>query len=128
MSPHGLAKAECANYNGGCCVMRDTAADPSCMIARGQRCGYFERCILPLADDPSPTDDPKLQARRIEARAAYLADHPVGRFTSHGRRLCPECGRPIGERRRICDICRRDHRREADRRQKRREREALSYS
>ena len=77
MSPAVLARAECANLltNGSCmgvhwdCLFDDgqrklASPQPSCLVAAGKRCEYFERVILPLADQPSPSDDPGLQAAR----------------------------------------------------------------
>ena len=74
MTPYSLVKRECANFSDGVCFWQDsvcllTPPDP-------RRCRYFERCILPLAGQPSPMAEPKLQAKRLKAREAYWRRFP----------------------------------------------------
>ncbi len=126
MTPAQFAKQECANLlpEGDCLAatpesLLDTGqpktATPRnhCLVAQGKPCDYFERLILPLADEPSPHDDPTLQARRASARQTYLGAHARAASKNHPQRRCPECGRPRPARHRFCDSCNREHRRKA---------------
>jgi len=81
-----------------------------CKVARGERCEYFERAVLPLADQASPPDDPRLQARRAEARRAYLRKHDLDGAEDPGR-SCPDCGGPLPKGKRLCETCRQRRRR-----------------
>jgi len=116
MKPKTLVKSECANYNrsdGSCWPTGD-----ECLIRTGHRCGYFETCVLPLADQPSPKDDPKLQKQRAEARTAYHDKHGIVSATKIDKRPeCPDCGSilPAGRKYGRCDSCRKAHDREITR-------------
>ncbi len=85
-------------------------ADRRCKVGRGERCEYFERTVLPLADQASPADDPRLQARRAEARRAYRRKHDLDGAEEPGRR-CPDCGGPLPKGKRLCEACRQRRRR-----------------
>jgi len=120
MSPYGFARAECANMRPvGICLW----TEKPCLLKQGKRCSYFERCILPLADDSSPHAQPDLQSKRLAARETYLGQHALvaGKDESNNR-TCPECGSILGKYQRLCDKCRVKRRREADRRKKQRKR------
>ncbi|HUT58587.1 MAG TPA: hypothetical protein VNA25_12145, partial [Phycisphaerae bacterium] len=65
MKPYQFALQECANLFDGCCCMR---GERMCLIKEDKRCRYFEKCILPLADQLGPKDDLGLQGRREDAR------------------------------------------------------------
>ena len=84
-------------------------ADRRCLISRGKRCGYFERVILPLADQPPPPDDVKLQARQVRARRSYLRLHNLAGADEPGRQ-CPDCGGALPKSRHYCEACRRRRR------------------
>jgi hypothetical protein len=135
MSPAQFAKDECANAlaNGGCLgVSVDSLVDRGqvktctprsrCRVAEGQRCEYFERAVLPLADKPSPASDRMLQQKRAWARQEYLGSHLL-RDRAGGR--CPECGNPKPRRHRFCETCSGRRRREAGRRRVQRHRQTL---
>ena len=136
MTPYTFAKAECANMqtDGSCLGVR--AKDlidrgqrkilqprELCLLRRpGKRCRYFEVVVLPLADRPSPKDDPKLQARRLRAREVYwdrgeAALVPKGRRPDRPRR-CPDCDGPLAKGRRFCSACAGKRRRETYRRRR----------
>jgi len=127
MTPLKFAKCECANYNndGSCLGFRAEDLDDKngpwwnrkdsrvkylqprqqCALAKaGGRCLYFEQVVLPLADCPSPKDDPGLQAKRQKARALYLKRIGLDGPKKEKQRFC-ECGAPIGKGRRLCDKC-----------------------
>lgn len=88
--------------------------DRRCLVARGKRCGHFERVILPLADQPSPPDEPKLQSKRARARRAYLRKHNLeGADEPH--RPCPDCDGPLPKCKRYCEECRHRRRRSSTR-------------
>lgn len=82
-----------------------------------KRCRYFERAVLPVADNPSPPGDLGLQQRRLEARTEYLKRlvepkkastkaRPDKPAKPDGKeRLCPGCGRMLAKGRRFCDPC-----------------------
>jgi len=126
MSPAQFARDECANLlPGGAClgVRIDSLIDNGqpktcsprdrCLVAEGKRCDYFERAILPLADKPSPVDDPNLQAKRAAARQEYQSRHLL---RDRNQKRCRDCGNPRPHRRRYCDLCAARRRRETYRR------------
>jgi hypothetical protein len=107
MTPAMMAKAECPNNNNGECDgmvihgdLRQTQGEErkQCLLMDRKRCGNFEKCIAPLAE---MVEDPA----KSKAYIAAVADY---RFTHHIKgmsRKCPDCGEPIGKRRRICPNC-----------------------
>ncbi len=126
MTPYQFVKAECCNLMGKMCVRRDdrlicklrrrtkpahSTKTCECLLAMSRRCGYFERVICKIADQPSPHNDPGLQSRRQKAVAAYRSMHGI----EHGSRFCPDCGDPIGKRQRYCEKCVKLRNREASR-------------
>ena len=127
MTPLKFAKCECANFkNDGSCLgvraedlidtngpwwnRKDSRAKylqprQQCALAKaGERCLYFEQVVLPLADCPSPKDEPSLQAKRQKARVLYLKRIGLDGPKKAKQRFC-ECGAPIGKGRRHCDKC-----------------------
>lgn len=108
MTPLELARQECANYDQDRCL--GAAIDnsnchplPRCVLHFNQRCGYFERCVLPMANRGTP--------EFVEARRRY--DHING-LAAVVALKCP-CGKPRDPQRRLCDDCREEHRRKATR-------------
>lgn len=65
MTPHAMAKAECANWHSGGCITLG-----KCSVAEGKCCAYFETCVLPLADQQGPAN-PKRQRQYSEAQVMY---------------------------------------------------------
>jgi len=120
MNPHTFAMRDCANYiakDGSClgilveCLTepdKPTRAKPlpRCLLAGKLRpCRYFEKVVLPLADQPSPKNEPDLQRQRLEARQKYLAARKLEVPEKLSLRTCPECGGPLAKRRRYCEKC-----------------------
>jgi hypothetical protein len=133
MSPTQFAQDECANRlaDGGCLgVGVDSLVDRGqvktctprarCRVAEGRRCDYFERVVLPLADRPSPNNDPAAQARRLSAKASYQGFHGIGGDESG---TCSDCGGPRPKGHRFCESCGGRRRRAATRRRVQRYRE-----
>ena len=83
--------------------------DRRCKVTRGQRCGYFERRILSLADDPPPESEPGLQRSRAKARQIYLDLQNLP--GAKAARTCPDCGGALAKGRQFCPECRSRRRR-----------------
>jgi ribosomal protein L32 len=129
MTPAQFARDECANMlpDGACLGMKvESLLDSGqpktcssrnhCRVADGKRCDYFERVILPLANKPSPSGDPGLQAKCAAARGAYLGMNAMARSTVKANvRPCPTCGNPRLPRHRLCESCGATQRREKGR-------------
>jgi len=144
-----FAHEECASCpRPGVCIMLRSGA---CLLARGQRCGYFEDSVLPIAQrrlrlsrNPNPfkvmrdgkvTDLPgakPIDDSRVVAACRVV--HPEVRGTlipesdddGIAKRQCPDCGGPLGPRMRFCETCRRNRRRESARRLKAEKRGVVS--
>lgn len=123
MSPLEFAKQECANYDQGRCLGASApAGHPAiidnahtrplneCVLAHNQRCAYFERCVLPLAEHGNMAF--------LEARRVYDKTHTL---SGAAQTICA-CGRPRAARARFCAACRIEHRRSTYRQAKKRER------
>lgn len=126
MSPAALVRAECANLDpDNLCVMRfDGYGD--CLVLKGKRCAYFERCVLPLADQPSSKEDRHLQQKRQAGRTAYQTQCGL-RVTRQSTRRCI-CGEPLEPRKQYCRRCRQEHNRNAARERQRRKRADVALS
>lgn len=116
MTPTQLAVAECANYDQGRClgVTADSLITGHLVLAknRGQctvqekRCGYFEECVLPMADSEHPD-----AGQYATARNAY--QRKFGQVVADGSlHRCP-CGEIIGKRKSLCVRCATRNRRES---------------
>lgn len=79
-----------------------------CLVNRDRRCPYFERAVLPAADQQSPPDDLELQAKREEARRTYNGMHNLKGAVE--QRSCPECGGPVPKHHHRCETCARKRR------------------
>jgi hypothetical protein len=112
------AKAHCANYqpDGSCLGIYyndDLSIDPSryeplpsCLLAKGERCSYFEEIILPMR--LARPDEAKALAKAVNA---YRELHEL-----QGQRFCPHCGEtPLLAKQRVCTSCRAKRRRETHR-------------
>jgi len=117
-----MANAECPNWNQGACSGARIADDllplpgrplEKCALADGKRCEYFEACVLPMA---AMASDPARSKSFMDAADFYRILHKMSGII----RQCPECGRPLPVRRRVCVDCaikrRRNTFREAQRR------------
>ena len=95
LSPVAMARNECA------CHLNDGShygAWP-CLVGKGQRCTYFEKAVLPVAD--------WFPQAYAECRDRYwsAAGEP-GRMVGATVRHC-ECGEVLPPRKRLCARCRR---------------------
>lgn len=110
-----LVKAKCANWTkGGGCMGVDFRKNESsskigesdrCRVRDKERCPYFERCVLPMAD---MTTDKHKKHKLEEARRQYFLHCTDGdekavltagnRKPEHLTKVCPDCGksRPKG--------------------------------
>ncbi len=106
-----VAQAHCANWRrdrGGCLgaifdgdlQIRRCCPKPSCTLAvAGQRCRYFEGCVMPMARsiyNPVYRQgfEEAVRQYRVAAKLPYADERP-----------CPICGRPMEPRRRFCHAC-----------------------
>lgn len=107
MTPLQMAAAECANMAGGACDGARFGDDltplpgkpqPKCLLAVGQRCDYFEACVMPMADMAT---DPAKSKAFMGAADEYKFQHHISGLS----RRCPECGGPVPARKRYCADC-----------------------
>lgn len=132
MTPHQMAKRECANLlrDGSCLGVR--AEDLGhhlgpltpwsvCAVAERKPCDYFEECVLPLAASrPEYLQCPKDYYRMVQPHDWRHNERPRRPTPTPGTpRPCPDCGKPIGKRRRVCDNCRASRSKESARNRKR---------
>jgi len=89
MTPHAMAKAECANWDQGRCLASDL--QETCSLSRKppEACVYFSRAVLPLAD--MDVGDRRRQRAYRKARDAYHAMFDEVAPT----RKCRDCGAPL---------------------------------
>ena len=100
-----FVRTECANYRGEGCVF-----DRPCLVLQGKPCTYFERAVLGPPDYPYKTAGYDWQ--KLFEQYGQINPHLAGRGVSVRR--C-ECGAVLGVRERICEKCRLEHRRTANR-------------
>ena len=95
---------------------------PKCLVLLGERCVYFETCVLPMSlkdrkyhgvweryqQMTVPDAESTLEELTEEEQAAYK-EHPfVGNrapATAEPERFC-ECGEPLETRKQLCSQCR----------------------
>ena len=115
MTPYQLVKKVCSNYRNEKCLGVSRECFPTatiqppgpCLIAERKRCSFFETAILPLADRPSPKNDPGFQGGVLEARNFYHRAHDVGLPKQIGsKRNCPRCGIVLDWGKKYCEPCR----------------------
>jgi hypothetical protein len=106
-----IAQAHCANWRrdrGGCLgaiidddlQIRRCIPKPNCTLGvTGQRCRYFEECVMPMA--PS-IYNPVYRQQFEEAIRQYLV---ATKLPYADERPCPVCRRPMEPRRRFCHVC-----------------------
>lgn len=108
MTPLQFVKSECANYQAdGSCLgttfdeqLQPTGCRPKprCLIAEGQRCPYFEECVLPMAEIVTDTKraadlhEAVLEYRRMtqtaeQTKPCRLCQKP----RLPGKSFCPAC-------------------------------------
>ena len=86
----------CANYDHhyGGCLFGDT-----CKVQEGQRCGYFERAVLPMAETIGLNEAIYSQYEQQVGIAG------IGVLKRGQVRRCPDCGNEVGPRQRYCENC-----------------------
>jgi hypothetical protein len=106
-----IARAHCANWrkDGKGCLgaiidddlqIRRCCPKPDCTLGVvGQRCRYFEECVMPMAgsiNNPAYRQafEEVVRLYRVAARLPYADERP-----------CPVCRRPMEPRRRFCHAC-----------------------
>ena len=95
----------CANYDhhyNGCLFGK------MCKVEQGQRCGYFEKAVLPAAADIGLSE---------RMYSLYEKQCGISGTLERGQmRICPDCeGTGIKPRQRFCDNCTRKRRRKTQR-------------
>ena len=114
----------CANFDHhfGGCLFRTVNGERSnnsleeekrkcpCLVEIGNRCGYFETCVLPAAADIGL----KQQVYSLYAKHVGI-DEPTQLLTGEIR-ACPDCGGELKSRQRYCDNCTSRRRRKSYRR------------
>ena len=101
----------CANYDhhyGGCLFAEH------CAVEQGQRCGYFERAVLPTASDIG------LSAQVYAQYAKQVGLDDTRELGAEPPRPCPDCGGELKPRQRYCDTCSARRRRDSYRRARKR--------
>ena len=128
MTPYQLARLECSNYQpGGSClgIQPEGLTDPSvpmvpldqCLLSLKpvKPCRYFEKCVLPLADQPDSAGgriDGDKRAGWIEARNLY--PFTLAKDARRTKlRTCPDCDGPLAKRQRVCEKCQKKRRNES---------------
>jgi hypothetical protein len=103
----------CANFDHhyGGCLLADT-----CKVQDGKRCGYFERAVLPTAEEIGLTDVV------YSAYEAYVGIAGNGLLKRGQVRRCPDCGDEVGPRQRFCPKCSMRRRRQSYRRAREKQR------
>ncbi len=97
----------CANLDrhyGGCLL------EDSCKVQDGERCGYFERAVMPTADAIG------LRDTVYSAYEVHVGIAGNGLLKRGQVRRCPDCGDEVGPRQRYCLKCSKRRRRESYRR------------
>jgi hypothetical protein len=132
-----LIAGECANKMMHGCLgmpidcMTCTPLE-GCLVSAGLRCSYFEKCVLPIANktpEYAGADvnywaklSPQAEGRATDAQKTHPFYRPLEVKPAKAGRCCPDCGRPLAERKRVCELCRLKRRRNTERDNKRRQR------
>lgn len=135
MTPHQLASQFCANAHDGCAglgiddklrTIRMWPRREECTVAK-ERCPYFETHVAPHVRqlEAGPFRDSVKQAVELYVKRLPLAERRTARLNIYGQhpdevadklagaRTCPECGKPMEARRRLCEPCAKSKRRSA---------------
>ena len=110
MTPLQIAHDHCANWQPDASCLGAIIADdlqirrcrpkPKCVVgAPGQRCEYFEECVLPMAPG---IHNPVHRQQFEEAARLYRLAANLGTAL---RRPCPGCGQPLESGRRFWARC-----------------------
>jgi len=112
----GIAKQHCANFGSeGICGGVKPCTDGSqvrflpegarCLLLEGKGCGYFESNVMPMALESWEWKNPSEGKRFREAVDHYRRVHGEIKGLARRARRCPDCGEPIGPRKRYCQKC-----------------------
>ena len=103
--------AGCANYGShyGGCLFNGT-----CKVEEGKRCGYFEKVVLPTAEDIG------LKSCVYSLYQKHAGIEQENQLDTGSIRKCPDCRAELKKRQRYCDKCTLRHRRETYRRSRNR--------
>jgi len=118
---------ECANWSSN---LKGCLGGSPCLVLSGERCGYFERAVLPPEGYPYPNrtfvQDPKAE-KQVRQEYGLVG----GRRYDPKARFC-KCGNPLAKRRRYCNECaakrKRNSHRKAKHRWRRKSRGLMSIS
>lgn len=124
LTPYGFARRECANfYDDAECIgfpakhlidygqQKYIERIGRCLCADEKRCYYFEEIILPIADFPSPVNEPRMGRLMKECRLFYYTKHNLVIPPAMKIREC-ECGNELEKGKRLCHVCCKKHRKE----------------
>jgi len=112
-----FVRDECCNYDrrrGECLFEFLQDGDPKCRVCSGDRCGWFEQAVLPIAEQ-----NPKAYS---DAAKDYIAVARRWGFNEEAGRVCRSCGVDISPKKLYCPECLVRRRREQYRREKQRQR------
>lgn len=116
MTPLQFARAECSNFesNGSCKgitikadgrMVRMKDAPTRCVLGERTRCTFFEECVLPLAKRIETSPAAQLVRRKEYEEAEHQYRISTGTMSA-ATRACPQCGRQLEYRARLCYVCR----------------------
>jgi len=125
-TPIALAKKYCVNWQDGLCSGIDFHKDGSpfrfrsegaqCLLKANQRCSYFETAVLPMGDSEEWQKKYPGDAKAFaEGADRYFRRHSGIAGLAPKARRCPDCGTPIGPRKRYCALCADRRSKESDR-------------
>lgn len=103
----------CCNYDlhhVGCFLLDHMGQRCDCKPLKDQRCGYFERAVLPTANLLKLKDRQKIMD---EYQRAYGLEKLV-KIELSKTHTCP-CGNPIPSRMRFCNVCKKKKRQKTKR-------------
>ena len=84
----------CANYYNGKCIFCG-----ECKINVGLRCGYFERTVLPIAENIGKKEEIyKVYKEQVGIKKTQTLH--IGKINR-----CNGCGKEVAPRKRFCDKC-----------------------
>lgn len=96
-----LAREECANFShvntqcSGLTVFNHLFREPGeCWIIKNKPCEYFRECVLPMTKKTGDWD---------KASDLYFATDVT--FKPKGGRTCPNCGKTLAPKKRLCPDC-----------------------
>jgi len=117
---------ECAGYVGGRCIEHEDGGGPCTVIDGRTRCPYLERCVLPIATRGLRKQ--RLVSPRDDAPAVAECLRIQRRLDGRQTKPCPDCGKPIPKRSRVCPTCRQRRRRATFRRSQKKQRSLSTVS